>query len=44
MELAGIEVVFVERCAVRQNVISLGDGLLAEWHIVAVHEIGVGMG
>lgn len=43
MELAGIEVVFVERCAVRQNVISLGDGLLAEWHIVAVYEIRVGM-
>ena len=43
MELAGIEVVFVERCAVRQNVISLGDGLLAEWHIVAMDEIGVGM-
>ena len=43
MELAGIEVVFVERCAVRQNVISLGDGLLAEWHVVAMDEIGVGM-
>ena len=32
------------RGRVRQNVISLGDGLLAEWHIVAVYEIGVGMG
>ena len=43
MELAGIEIVFVERCAIRKNVFCLGNGLLAEWHIIAMYEIGVGM-
>ena len=30
MELAGIEIVFVERCAIRKNVFCLGNGLLAD--------------
>jgi phosphoribosyl-AMP cyclohydrolase len=41
--LVGIEIVFVERCAIRKNVFCLGNGLLAEWHIITMYEIGVGM-